>query len=203
MNEAPVMLIMMIGLGVYLAKAWLDDRRDHIAGTARGQGLPGATPASTRACFWAGGGAVILLLVETGGEMALGLTAEQSKITVLFGLYTLAAAVIEEIVFRGYLVIEGRGARLRRLGTVAASLVFALVHPFLWTWGDDGFEWTFTAKGWFSTVMVFAASLWFYAVRFATWNPERSLLPCFVAHGVKNLGVFAIKGAQGFVVGWW
>ena len=77
------------------------------------------------------------------------------------------------------------------------------MHPFLWTWGDDGFEWTFTAKGWFSTVMVFAASLWFYAVRFATWNPERSLLPCFVAHGVKNLGVFAIKGAQGFVVGWW
>jgi hypothetical protein len=29
------------------------------------------------------------------------------------------------------------------------------------------------------------------------------LLPCFVAHAAKNLGVFAIKYAEGFVGGWW
>jgi len=50
---------------------------------------------------------------------------------------------------------------------------------------------------------VFAGSLWFYAVRFASWNPQRSLLPCFAAHAAKNLGVIAVKAAQGFVVGWW
>jgi hypothetical protein len=40
-------------------------------------------------------------------------------------------------------------------------------------------------------------------VRFFGLNPQRSLLPCFVAHAAKNLGVLAIKYVQGFVGGWW
>jgi uncharacterized protein len=203
MQDAPVMMLLMMALAIYLAKAWRDDLREHLAGTARGGGLPGATPASARACLWAGAGALVILALETGGELALGISTEQSKVTALFGLYTLAAVVIEEVIFRGYLVIEGRGARLRWTGIIAASVIFAALHPFLWQWDDDGFQLTLTLKGWFSTAMVFLASLWFYAVRFASWNPARSLLPCFVAHAVKNVGVFAIKGAQGFVVGWW
>ena len=36
-----------------------------------------------------------------------------------------------------------------------------------------------------------------------TMNPTRSLLPCVAAHLAKNLGVVAVKYAQGFVGDWW
>lgn len=192
----------MIGVGAYLAKLWWDDRRDFMAGHPSRQPLPGAAPSSVRACVIAGIGGVVIVIGETAGEIHLGLTAEQSSITVLFGLYTLAAAVIEEIIFRGYLIIEDRGPRLQWLGVAAATVVFALIHPFLWSW-DDGFALTLTAKGWFSTAAVAVSSVWFYTVRLAKWNPTRSLLPCFIAHGAHNLAVFGIKGTQGFVHGWW
>jgi hypothetical protein len=39
-------------------------------------------------------------------------------------------------------------------------------------------------------------------VRFLPLNPTRSLLPSIAAHAAKNMGVFAIKYAQGFVTGW-
>jgi membrane protease YdiL (CAAX protease family) len=44
-----------------------------------------------------------------GGEIQLGLDQEQSEITLLFGIYTLVAAIIEEVIFRGYIVINDRG----------------------------------------------------------------------------------------------
>lgn len=72
----------------------------------------------------------------------------------------------------------------------------------VWRW-DEWFTWQFTIKAWFSTAAVFAASLWFYCVRFMPGNPQHSLLPCLAAHAAKNLGVFAVKYAQGFVSGWW
>jgi hypothetical protein len=105
--------------------------------------------------------------------------------------------------FRGFLVIEGKGNVRLWAGIVGASVVFAGLHPFLWSRENDTFTWTFTAKGWFSTAVVFISSLWFYSVRFAGFNPQRSLIPCIVAHATKNLGVIIIKGASGFVVGWW
>ena len=49
----------------------------------------------------------------------------------------------------------------------------------------------------------YPGSLWFYAVRFFPLNPTRSLLPCVAAHATKNLGVIALKYAQGFGDGWW
>ena len=145
----------------------------------------------------------LILAFETVGELALGIAGEQSRITLLFGFYTLIAAIIEEVIFRGYLVIEGRGRRALIAGVIGASLLFALLHPFLWKWDDDGFALNLTLKGWWSFATVFLGSLWFYACRFASWNPSRSLLPCFVAHLTKNLGVFIIKAAQGFVGGAW
>ena len=148
-------------------------------------------------------GALLLLAVETGGESALGLTAQQSRMTGLFALYTLAAAFAEELVFRGYLVVEHRGRVALLAGIIGASAGFALLHPFLWDWRDGSLSFHGGTKAWFSTVMIFAGSLWFYAARFMPSNPTRSLLPCVAAHVAKNLGVFAIKYAQGFVSGWW
>ena len=203
MSDQPLVLLLLIAAAVYVAKLWRDDCREALAGRPNPRALPGATPAPRRAVAIAVLGALALLMLETWGEIRLGIVGEQSRLTVLFGAYTLAAAVIEEVIFRGYVVVDGRGAAVRWAGIIGASLVFAALHPFLWVWDDDGFRWTFGLKGWFSTAAIFAGWLWFYAVRFASWNPQRSLLPCFAAHGAKNLGVIAIKAAQGFVVGWW
>ncbi len=193
----------MIAAGIYVFSLWRQDYVAQHAGRPNGGALPGASPASMKACVIAAAGAIVILAGETWGELLLGLSEQQSKITVLFGVYTLIAAFIEELIFRGFLVIEGRGKALRWAGVVGASLIFAAIHPFLWSWEDDVFAWTFTAKGWFSTGAVFVSSLWFYAVRFLSFNPERSLIPCIVAHATKNAGVIAVKAAQGFVSGWY
>jgi membrane protease YdiL (CAAX protease family) len=123
--------------------------------------------------------------------------------TGLFALYTLAAAFVEELIFRGYLVVENRGRPALVAGIIGASLLFALLHPFLWAWKDRTLVFHFGSKAWFSTGMIFAGSLWFYAVRFSPLNPTRSLLPCIAAHAAKNAGVIAIKYAQGYLAGWW
>jgi uncharacterized protein len=203
MDENPVFLVMMIGIGCYVAWLWRADLLASRSGAVAPGGLPGATPASGRACLIAASGALVILAAETWGEIALGISDEQSSITALFAGYTLVAAFVEEIIFRGYIVVEKRGRAALVGGIFAASLVFALIHPFLWKWDDDGFALTLTTKGWFSFAAVFVASLWFYACRFASWNPHRSLLPCFAAHFAKNAGVIVIKIAQGFFVGFW
>jgi uncharacterized protein len=203
MNEHPVLLLIMLTTSIYIANLWRKDLLAWRTGLPSGGALPGATTCSAKACIIAIAGALVVLTMETGGEIALGLDDEQSTITVLFGVYTLLAAFIEELIFRGFIVIENKNRALRWNGIVASSIVFASLHPFLWSWEDGVFSWTLTIKGWFSTVMVFISSLWFYAMRFTSFNPHRSLLPCIAAHAAKNLGVFAIKGAQGFIISWW
>ena len=203
----PLVLLLLTGVGLYFGKLWLDDLRSGANRPANGPAaLPGATPAPTRAIVIAVIGSIIILALETWGEIALGLAGEQSKMTGLFALYSIAAApLVEEIIFRGYLVVnpEKRGRSLAWVAAFGASLLFAALHPFLWKNDDAGFAFTFGAKGWFSTAAVFATSMWLYAARLAAWNPQRSLLPCFAGHAAKNLGVFAVKAATGFVASWW
>lgn len=203
MNDHPALLILMIAVGAYAFSLWRQDYRSFVSGKATPRALPGATPASLNACMIAALGALVILAGETWGEIRLGLSQEQSNITVLFGVSTLMAAFTEELIFRGFIVIDGKGNALRWAGVIGASVLFAALHPFLWKWDDRGFAWTFTAKGWFSTITVFTASLWFYAMRFASFNPARSLLPCIAAHAAKNLGVVAVKAVQGHIAGWW
>lgn len=203
MDQSPVLLLLLTAISVYLAKLLRDDTREARSGQPNPRALPGTTPAPGRAHLIAIAGVLALLAIETLGELALGLSAQQSRITWLFSLYTLAAAVIEEVVFRGYIVIDRAGPRALWASAFAASLLFATLHPFLWKWDAAGFAWTLNAKGAFSTVIVFATSLWLYAARFGAWNPTRSLWPCIAAHAAKNAGVVAIKAASGFVVGAW
>lgn len=202
-QDNPLLLLVMLGVVGAVGKMWLDDYRAHQRGAANPRALPGATPASAGMIGIAVSGALVLLAAETGGEYALGISGEQSHMTVLLGVYTLAAAFVEELIFRGYIVVENRGRAALVAGIFGASLVFALLHPFLWEWNDGALSLHFGAKAWFSTGAIFAGSLWFYAVRYLPGNPSRSLLPCIAAHAAKNLGVFAIKYAQGFVSGWW
>ncbi len=194
----------MTAAGLYFGKLWLDDRRAARSGTTKTGALPGATEATRRAVVIAVAGALVILAAETGGELALGLAAEQSRMTWLFALYSVAAApLIEELIFRGWIVVENRGRAAMAAGAVGASARFAALHPFLWRWDAAGFALTLGAKGWFNTAVVFALSLWLYAARLAPWNPPRSLLPCFAAHAAKNLGVVGVKLAAGFMGAWW
>jgi membrane protease YdiL (CAAX protease family) len=205
MNENPLPLLMMIALGGYFARMWWSDLRAVAAGSLdAAQALPGARPSTARACVVAAAGGLVVVGAETWGEIALGLSEEQSRITYLFAAYTLVQAFVEELIFRGYVGewVAKRGRAGRAGAVLGASLLFAALHPFLWTW-EGGLVFTFTAKAWFSFTAVFAASLWFYSCRFASWNPNQSLLPCVAAHLAKNAGVVVIKGAQGFLVGWW
>lgn len=189
---------------MYAAKLWFDDWQAGCTGRPNPGAFPGATSSSVKAVVIGITGSGLLLIGETLGEISLGIDREQSRLTWLFALYSLSAApVIEELIFRGWLVVTHRGRAALWVGILAASLLFALLHPFLWAWDDAGFRLTLTRKGGFSTVFAFAFSLWFYAVRFGPWNPNRSLLPCFLAHAAKNAGVVAIKALTGFMAGPW
>lgn len=207
MQNQPLVVLLMICGGSYVAKLWLDDYRAQKAGKPASSPLPGATPAPTRAALIAAIGAIILLAAETWGEHLLGITSEQSTITTLFAFYTLVAAIVEEIIFRGYIVLQRRGATTLRVSIIVASVLFALCHQFLWDWqggwpwADGKIIWKFSTKAWFSTAVVFAGSLWFYFVRFAAFNAQRSLIPCFAAHMAKNLGVILVKASTGFFSG--
>jgi CAAX protease family protein len=204
MTTDPLLLLVLLGAAVWILRAWAIDYRAALAGIPSDRRLPGATPATARAVGIASLGALVILAAETGGEHGLGLSAEQSNVTALWALYSiLGSPVIEEILFRGYLVIEHRGRIALWTGVVGVSVLFALLHPFLWHWDGSGLTVHAGAKTWFSTTAVLATSLWLYTVRFFELNPQRSLLPCFVAHATKNLGVLAIKYAEGFVGGWW
>lgn len=202
-QDNPWLLAGMITGCLVVARWWRADLQASRRGAPNPNAFPGATPAGAGLMVAAAAGSLVLLVAETAGENALGLTAQQSRMTVLFGLYSLAAAFGEELIFRGYLVVENRGRAALVAGILGASLGFALLHPFLWAWQDGALQWRGDAKAWFSTGAIFVNSLWFYAVRFLPANRTRSLLPCVAAHLAKNAGVFAIKYHQGFVDGWW
>ncbi|MEX2044337.1 MAG: CPBP family intramembrane glutamic endopeptidase, partial [Opitutus sp.] len=203
----PVLIVLLTAAGLYVGALWRSDLRAAQAGTPNLNAFPGAQPATRRAITLAATGALVLVALETSGEYALGISAGQSRMTWLFALYSMTAApVIEELVFRGWLVLDvKRRSRFAPLPTwaaaVAASVLFAALHPFLWSWDEAGFALTLTTKGWFSFAAAFATSLWLYASRLAAWNPSHSLLPCFVAHAAKNFAVVAVKFATGFMGG--
>jgi membrane protease YdiL (CAAX protease family) len=202
-KDNPLLLLAMIAVAGLLAQAWWRDLRAARGGHSDPRAFPGARPAGRGVLLLAVAGTLVLVAAETAGELALGLAARQSEMTVLFASYTIAAAFLEELIFRGYLVITGRGRVALWAGILLASAVFATLHPYLWRWSEGGLRFTPDAKGWYTTGALFVGSLWFYALRFLPANPQRSLLPCIVAHVTKNLAVFVVKYAQGFVVGWW
>lgn len=196
----PLLSLLMTAAALYLGKLWRDDVRSARAGAENPRAFPGATPAPARAVWIAVAGALLILTGETVGEVMLGIAAQQSRMTAAAALYAVAGApIIEELVFRGWIVVEHRGRTAMWLGAIAASGLFAILHPFLWKWDDAGFGFQLEMKGWFSTATVLAMSLWLYAARLAEWNPQRSLLPCFAAHAAKNLGVVAVKATAGFL----
>lgn len=205
-QDSPLLLAAFAGAAGYVFSIWLGDLRHGRAGPGA---FPGATYCSRAAVFAAVAGALALLGLETGGEYALGVSDQQSNITALYLIAMVGAAFGEELIFRGYLVVTNRGRAALIAGIFGCSVLFALLHPFLWDWKSPAagqpsqLIFDFSLKAWWSTAMVALFSVWLYAMRFSKLNPSRSLIPCFSAHLAKNLGVFAIKLIQGHVTSWW
>jgi membrane protease YdiL (CAAX protease family) len=173
--------------------------------------LPGAMPVGLPAVAIAVVGALAILGLEVVGEYQLDIVGEQTEMAVLFGIYTLSAAFIEELIFRGFLYYDRGGRWGLIISIILVSLLFALLHPYIWQFEPrDEIPWSEFYRCWsldlsvkavFSTAIVFVNSLWFYFVRFFALNRYRSLIPCFAGHFSSNLGVFVIKLMQGKVVG--
>lgn len=202
-TDQPLLLMLVIGACAVVAKWWRSDYLANLAGQPLLRPLPGATPAPRSAHAIAVTGAIALVAAESVGEHSLGLSQAQSKMTVLFAVHTLAAAFLEELIFRGYLVPSRRTRGLLIASAIGSSLAFAFLHPFLWSWQCGSLHLQPGPKAWYSTTAIFLGSLWFYFVRFMPANPRHSLLPCVTAHVARNLSVFAVKLAQGHISGWW
>lgn len=199
LNENPLMILAYVGIAAYILHLYLGDFRLEKSGEPNPKAMPGAKSAAVSVCWLGAFGALVLLGLETGGEIALGIVSEQSEMLWYFVFASLGAGVVEEVIFRGFLVVENKGRAALVASCVGFSLIFAVIHGHFWS-TEEGFAWTFTTKAWFTTALLFANSLWFYALRFGPWNPTRSLFPCMLAHAASNLGVFAVKLAQGYVI---
>lgn len=151
---------------------------------------------------------VVLLAAITAAEIAGGGVEEQTKVSFMAIFSWTAAAFIEELIFRGYLIVQNKGKLLLWGSAILFSLIFALCHPFFWDFSipengglaEASFTINFTEKAARDTIFVFLSSMVFYALRFCPQNKMRSLIPCVAAHLAYNLGVFCVKAAQGFVI---
>ena len=199
LNESPLMILAYVGIAAYVLHMYLGDYRADRSGQLNPKAMPGAKGFGAGVAVIGVIGSLLLLAVETGGELALGIAGEQSEMLWYFLFASLGAGVVEEVIFRGFLVVENRGRAALIGSCVGFSLIFALIHGHFWS-TEEGFVWIFTSKAFFTTGILFANSLWWYAVRFGPWNPQRSIFPCMMAHAASNLGVFAVKLAQGYVV---
>lgn len=206
MSDSPLIILILFAGAAYLFKLWRDDLRAWKSGQPNAKGIPGATSAPAIALWIGAIGAILLVLIETGGEIALGVSSEQTDITIIFLLAMVGAGVLEEVLFRGYLVVQNRGRAVLIASVVGFSLLFALAHYQYYTEIPEEGSWTdlvfvIDSKSLWSLLLLFLNSLWFYSVRFFKWNPHQSLLPCFVAHISSNVGVFVVKLVQGHVTG--
>ncbi len=199
MNENPVMVVLYVGIAAYVLHMYWGDLRANQSSEVNSGGMPGATSAGVGTFAIGVVGALLILAAETFGEIAMGVADEQSELVWYLVFAIVAAGVVEEIIFRGFLVIDKKGKAALIGSCIGFSLLFAIIHPQLWS-TEDGFHLTLTAKGFFSTGILFANSLWFYAVRFGPWNPRHSIFPCMLAHAASNLGVFGVKLAQGYII---
>ncbi len=181
--------LLYCALGLFVLIAWFRERRRRrINKTAEGF-WPGTTYAPAAAYYAAAAGAILITIAEAAVEKRAGLTDQQSVLPAIFIFQLIGASIVEEVLFRGF-VAPGElfGRKLLAL-IIVGSLVFTLIHNFHLS----------QPEGRVNALFAFITSLWIYVTRFNPLNPDRSLLPSFMAHTVRNLAVFGIKWAQGFV----
>ena len=128
MNENPIVIVLYVGIAVYVGKMYWGDCRAAEAGADCSGAMPGATTAPLGAYMIGALGALLLLGLETGGEIALGVADEQSEMVWYFLFAIIAAGVVEEVIFRGFLVVENKGRAWLVASCLGFSIIFALIH---------------------------------------------------------------------------
>ena len=142
MSEDPLVILAFFGIGIYLAGLWTADYRAQCSNKQTGVlPLPGAFPASASAIHLAIIGALVLVSVETLGEYSLGIAQEQTTIPGIFLLAMIAASIAEEVLFRGFLVVKNHGKLALVLSIFGFSLLFAVLHPYIWTYHNETASW--------------------------------------------------------------
>jgi len=209
MSENPIFALLPFFAAAYFLYLWIQDKKSNEKSQGGSEGgLPGAYPASLQVIGIAMIGAILIVILATVAEFSLGVSDQQSTIKWWFLAAMLGAGIIEEIIFRGFLVVTKRGEAALISSIVLFSFVFAIVHPYIWTnihedpsliESVSGLRLDISTHAILSTAYIFVLSLWFYFCRFNNLNKTRSLLPCFVAHCSANVTVFAIKGFSGYI----
>lgn len=202
--DNPWINLLYVVVAFVVLKWWIRDCRQYqINGVAVQGALPGAAPAA----IWLIGlgvvGSLLILGVEIMGEYRLGIVEEQKELIWYAIFPVLCAPIIEEVIFRGYLVVTNKGRLVLWGSIVGFSILFSLIHGHLVTFGEEGEPWLVwkgdQTKAWFTSGILLAQSLWWYFLRFCPWNPHHSILPSIVAHFAVNLGVVVTKGVQGYL----
>lgn len=207
-QDDPVFALLNFAIAAYLFYMWYGDftafRR---SGVLPKKALAGAATVSPSYVVCGILAAVALLAVHTATEFALGVEASQTRVAWWAIFSWIGAAFVEELIFRGYLVVQNRGRGALIASIIAFSLIFALGHPFMWDYtvpeGASVFggvwKFDFSVQPVISTLAIFECSVLFYALRFLPKNKNASIIPCFAAHAAYNIGVFAVKAANGFI----
>jgi len=176
-------------LGAVVLIAWAKEvQQRKIKASAEGF-WPGTTSSSLASVLLSVSGILLITLAESCVEIRYQVAHEQSSLVAIALLSLLGAAVVEEIVFRGFVAPAHLTGLKLLMVVLIGSAVFALFHGFNLS----------TTQGKISFIFAFLTSVWLYFARFNPLNSQRSLLPCLVGHCVRNLAVFGIKWAQGFI----
>ena len=208
-QDDQIFSVFMFAVSAYLFYMWWDDLRyfKKSGGKVRRGAFAGAAPVPAKYCLWGAVAAVGLLALHVWTEYSLGVVSEQTSFSHWAIFSWIAAAFVEELIFRGYLVVQNKGVLALGASMLFFSLLFALAHPFVWNYEipegasllDGVWVWDFSAQPVMSTVSIFECSVLFYLLRFIPQNSNRSLLPCIIAHATYNVGVYLVKLAQGVI----
>ncbi len=176
-----------LGLGVVWG--W---RREYKRRQKTGEGesfWPGTTTTPVGSTLIIVAGVILITIAETCVEKRFGVTASQSHLPAVYLFAMMGAAIVEETVFRGFAAPDHLSGIKLLAVILIGSVIFALIHGF-------GVSET---KGQISTLFAFIISIWLYLGRFNPLNKNRSMAPSYWGHIVRNLAVFGIKWAQGFI----
>ena len=187
-------IYLITGLGV--AYVWFSEYQKRKTNPGPELFWPGTTQAPISGILITVSGILLLTIAETCAEIHYHVTASQSVSNLHILGATLGAAIIEEMVFRGFAAPSHlRGFKLLGL-IVIGSIIFSSFHNF----NPETQQFSLnTVQGRISLITTFFISIWLYLGRYNPLNPERSILPCLIGHAVRNLAVFGVKWAQGFV----
>lgn len=165
-------------------------RREYTRRKKTGEGesfWPGTSTTPVASILIIVAGVLLITIAETCVEKRFGVT--QSFLPAVYLFAMMGAAIVEETVFRGFAApAHFTGIKLLSVILIGSTL-FALIHGF-------GISET---KGQISTLFAFIISVWLYLGRFNPLNRNRSMAPSYWGHIVRNLAVFGIKWAQGFI----